>query len=159
LSYLAFLLPIIFSSEHLSRPEHYLPFVVHAVAGAILIGFRERLASSLFRVSTNASIEIAAVDELQSFLVALLGLWFAVDALATAVQVETSLISYFSHLSKVDFAGDRLAFLLSGDAWQKRLPYLVRLVAGLVLFFHSGNIVRAWQRARTRDQTPRELAG
>ncbi|HXK23037.1 MAG TPA: hypothetical protein VMS55_10210 [Myxococcota bacterium] len=159
LSYLAFLVPILLSPHDISGPEQYLPFVVNAIAGATLIGFREPLASSLFRVSTNASIEIAAVEELQSFLLALLGLWFLVEATAAAFQVETSLNIHFSQLSESEFAGDRLAFLLSGDAWGKRFPYVVRLAAGLVLFFNSGNVVRAWQKARRAGRAPSELAG
>ena len=158
LGYLAFLVPIMLS-QHDSGPEQYLPFVVHAIAGATLLGFRERLATSLFRDSTNASIEVAAVEEIQSFLVALLGLWFMVEATTAAVLVETSLNTSFSQLSEVEFAGDRIAFLLSGNAWLKRLPYVVRLSAGIVLFFNSGNVVRAWRRARRAGQTTSELAG
>jgi hypothetical protein len=144
-------LPLLLFSPNPSEPGWYLlpSFVVYAACGATLIGFGERIASALFRPSAG-TIEVPDAEELQSFLMALLGIWVMVDALVQAAYVEVKLNTDFSTVSADGLGGDRLTFLLGAEAWLKRIPYLVRLAAGMVLFSGGRNIVRAWQRSRTR---------
>jgi hypothetical protein len=145
---LASFLPLLLSSPHPSQPGWYLPpFVVYATCGAMLIGLRERIASALFTPSTG-SIDISDAEELQSFLLALLGIWIMVDALVQGAYVEVKLNTDFSTVSADALGGDRIAFLLRADAWLERIPYFVRFAAGMVLFSAAGNVVRAWQRGR-----------
>ena len=143
----AFFLPILLSSGSVSRPEEYLPLLVYALSGVVLVGFRDRLAAVLFRPSSG-SIEVADAQKLQSFLIALLGLWFIVDALVLGAAIEAKLNHNFSDLSADGLGGDRLSVLLGGDAWRQRLPNLVKLCAGLVLFSASGSVVRVWEKLR-----------
>lgn len=128
----------------------FLPLGVYFLSAVFLLTFRRRLAQELFR-STEPTVasEHADSSELQDFAVAILGIWIMVMALSSAATTEANLLFGSSPDDYESlFGGSRARTMISTDAWIARLPYLVELICGAILFSTSGHLVRLWKNLR-----------
>jgi len=128
----------------------FLPLGVHFFAGFLLLLFRRGLARELFRElgSSTESVD-ADSSELQDFAVAVLGLWILVLAISSGAATEASLLfgpspEAFDSL----FGESRARTMISADAWIARIPYLVKLICGALLYSTSGRLVQFWRKLR-----------
>jgi hypothetical protein len=146
-SQLAFYLPIVLAndSEYLGWEQLFSP-VVHSILGAGLISQRIPLARYLFPGDLDAELETDA--PIGEFLVALLGVWLVITAIASAAQVELALFNQFSYSTEAGLHGDRIAFLMSAEAWSQRAPHILKVVFGAVLIASGPGLTHAWLAAR-----------
>lgn len=148
ISQLAFYLPIVFRGEpQLFGWEQLLGPAVFCTIGIGLVLLNRTLAGALFTCESDAVIE--GSQDLEQFLLALLGVWVVIDGMASAAQVETSLLAAFASEAQFDLGGDKLSYLTSPEAWSSRAPYLVRLFLGVLVVLYSRGLVNSWRRLRS----------
>ena len=94
---------------------------------------------------------------LLEFGVALLGLWFLVEAVSTGLQVEATLFTTLKSRTEYLGGNDLLTGLASAEAWMARIPHLARAVCGMGLVIWAAGVVGVWERMRTAGHARQRL--
>jgi hypothetical protein len=146
---LSFYLRIALDPESSSWPAwpDLLPTTIYGLLGGGLLLLRYPLAGALFVRDEDLEIEDADGRRLQDFLIAMLGLWIVIRGIVSAAQTEAVLLQQLASQSRPGF-GDPINILSSGRAWVERLPALLEIILGSLLFLRSGGVARLWRLFR-----------
>jgi len=105
--------------------------------GIGIFSFRGRLSERLCPpVSSGPSI---GTSEIETFAVALLGLYVGISAITSLVKIETE-AAFDTVLGRPP---------LDSDTWPRRITDLVQLAIGLALALRAPGLVALWHRLRT----------
>ena len=117
---------------------------VYAVVGVGLVLLRYPLAGALLTRDDDVQSEGLEPERLEVFAIALVGLWFVVQAILGEVHHESSLLlSWASADSEIGYPQPSVE-----ARWSPRLTNVAEAVVGLWLLLGASGAHRAWQLLR-----------
>jgi hypothetical protein len=126
-------------------------FAAVAVAGGLVLAFRDRLTAALF--TDAAEPQASEASRIVAALLAILGVYLAVTALIETAATELEQFSR-STIARNEFLTLMLDPRVPRSLIQIRIVNAARFLIGLALFFRSEGVARFWNDFRAAGRGP-----